>query len=375
MNSTSSQEEWYALSNYSKYEINKLGQVRNAQTKLVLKPKYQSSGIVYVSVVDNNGKRRYPRIERLVAEAFLSNDDIIKKTVIKHIDGDLENCSVDNLVWTEDPNLKTLHIVDDQVKPDYYTFYPLFEFPDSIYEINKMGQIRNKNTKKLLKGSIRDGYLAYTLLINKKIVFRFAHIMVAKQFIPNPDNKTVVNHIDENRANPCVDNLEWTTPSENTLHGSAMEKANMGKKKPINEYTLDGKYVRTWKSLIDLSRFFNKDYPNVNNRSHLQKALQINSKENTPKTPFANRIFIYYNGEFADRSFQVKQTNPRTYKNHTLDGVDVPDHYLFDKSNLKIDYMSILRNLYTGINGLSYIQKQAIKYAMNCIDELNNHSS
>jgi len=58
-----------------------------------------------------------------------------------------------------------------------------------------------------------------------------------------------------------------------------------------------------------------------------------------------------------------------------LDGVDIPNHYLFDESALKVDYMLVLNNLYTGINGLSFIQKQAIKYAMNCIDELYKQDS
>ncbi len=376
MSSTPLQQEWYVLADYPKYEINKLGQIRSVQTKRIIKPQYRTTGVGYITVVANNGKRHYPTIERLVAETFLVNENPIKYSSIKHIDGDLANCSVDNLIWAEDDDLKSLHIVETQEKPEeYYFFYPLIEFPDSMYEINKMGQIRNRKSGKLLKGAIRDGYLAYTLLINKKIVFRFAHIMVAKQFIPNPENKTIVNHIDENRINPCVDNLEWTTPSENTLYGNSQAKANLGRKKPINEYTLDGTYVRTWKSLIDLSRFFNSLYPNVNNKSNLQRVLLNNTKENTLKIPIANRIFIYFNGEYGSQTFQIKKTNPRAYKNHSLDGVDIPNHYLFDESALKVDYMLVLNNLYTGINGLSFIQKQAIKYAMNCIDELYKQDS
>lgn len=372
MNSTFSQQDWYALPDYPKYEINKLGQVRNAQTELILKPQHQTTGVVYVIVTDKSGKRHYPHIERLVAEMFLINTNPAKYTTIRHIDGDLNNCCVENLIWAEDEAIKEMHIVDGQEKAeDYYVFYPLTEFPDSMYEINKMGQIRNRKSQKILKGTIKDGYLAYTLLIDKKVVFRFAHIMVARQFIPNPDKKTIVNHIDENRANPCIDNLEWTTPSENTLYGNAQTKANLGRKKPINEYTLDGNYVRTWKSLIDLSRFFSQTHPDVNNRSNLQRILLNNSKENTLKIPLANRVFIYFKGEYDNKQFQIKKTNLKKYKNYTLDGIEVPIQYLYDESEFNTDYMLVLSSLYTENNGLSYLQRKAIKYAMDCIDELN----
>ena len=45
------------------------------------------------------------------------------------------------------------------------------------------------------------------MYIDRKIYYRQAHILVARQFIPNPDNKPIVNHKDENKMNPCVDNL------------------------------------------------------------------------------------------------------------------------------------------------------------------------
>ena len=80
-----------------------------------------------------------------------------------------------------------------------------------------MGQIRNKRTKNILKPQIKNaGYLVYTLYIDRKIYYRQAHILVARQFIPNPDNKPFVNHIDGCRSNNNVNNLEWVTSAENT---------------------------------------------------------------------------------------------------------------------------------------------------------------
>ena len=53
---------------------------------------------------------------------------------------------------------------------------------------------------------------------------RYLHRIVAKTFIPNPENKEQVNHKDGNRANNCVDNLEWVTQLENTKHAKDILK-------------------------------------------------------------------------------------------------------------------------------------------------------
>ena len=63
------------------------------------------------------------------------------------------------------------------------------------------------------------GYLRVTLSKNNRHVTQSVHRLLALTFIPNPDNKPQVNHIDSNRMNNKVDNLEWVTCSENVLHG------------------------------------------------------------------------------------------------------------------------------------------------------------
>lgn len=62
------------------------------------------------------------------------------------------------------------------------------------------------------------------------------HRLVALNFIPNPENKYTVNHIDHNKSNNHINNLEWCTNQENQIH-----KVNSGlvKVKPIIQYDLN----------------------------------------------------------------------------------------------------------------------------------------
>lgn len=80
------------------------------------------------------------------------------------------------------------------------------------YQISNLGRMR-KNT--LVHPFVdKKGY--HRVYIRRKCYS--IHRLVAESFIPNPDNKEQVNHIDSNPRNNKVENLEWVTPSENILH-------------------------------------------------------------------------------------------------------------------------------------------------------------
>lgn len=67
-----------------------------------------------------------------------------------------------------------------------------------------------------LTGGVENGrYYAFAL---NNMPEKYLHRLVAKQFIPNPENKLTVNHIDGNKLNNHVDNLEWATYAENFQH-------------------------------------------------------------------------------------------------------------------------------------------------------------
>lgn len=91
------------------------------------------------------------------------------------------------------------------------------------YEISSYGNIRNNKTKRPITiNNRKDGYS--TLSINKKSYS--VHRLVALTFIENPHNKLTVNHIDKNKHNNNVNNLEWATYKEQYLHSATIHKNN-----------------------------------------------------------------------------------------------------------------------------------------------------
>lgn len=108
---------------------------------------------------------------------------------------------------------------------------------EGFYEVSNLGRIRStdriveskrgplKYKGKLLSPSPNsDGYLTVNLCKSGKKKNVKVHQVVAKAFIPNPNNFPEVNHIDENKANNQVTNLEWCTRKHNMNHGTALER-------------------------------------------------------------------------------------------------------------------------------------------------------
>jgi hypothetical protein len=92
----------------------------------------------------------------------------------------------------------------------------LTEYPN--YKIDKFGNIFNLKDKQLKLVKSKRGYLEVNLYNQGKCTLKAVHRLVAIHFISNPENKPQVNHIDGNKLNNCVNNLEWCTNSENQKH-------------------------------------------------------------------------------------------------------------------------------------------------------------
>ena len=251
--------------NLNNYEISVFGNIRNKNTKRILKKQSINDGYLHIRL----NKKSYS-VHRLVAITFLNN--LNNKPTVNHIDKNKQNNKLENLEWatyTEQKNhSKTILTnnnrgiwkinlntndkikkydtikeagIDVNGKEDSYKnisscalgktksaygfkweydnekiidteIWKPFKFEKMKYQkyfVSNFGRI--KNGDRILKKIIDNN--GYSNVHNKLI-----HIIVANNFIENPNNYNIVNHKDGNKLNNYVDNLEWVTSQINAIH-------------------------------------------------------------------------------------------------------------------------------------------------------------
>lgn len=143
---------------------------------------------------------------------------------------------------------------------------------EGIYEVSSCGNIRNSHTGAVLKPQLfRSGYLAVYLYKQKERKTFKVHRLVSIAFLDAPnEGETQINHKDMNKLNNNVENLEWCTPSYNVHHswvnGGRLknEEALMkALRKPIEQRTIGGKYIKTWTSLSEAARCLGINVSNI----------------------------------------------------------------------------------------------------------------
>jgi len=146
---------------------------------------------------------------------------------------------------------------------------------EDIYEVSNFGNVRSLNHKVntgiknqnyvIMRGrnlhiyqDKPNDYKYVKLCKNNKITKKYIHRLVAIAFIPNYNDLPVVNHIDGDKENNNIDNLEWCTAQENTQHAfkTNLIPIKKGAKhhyaKKIIQYDKNGNFIKEWGSIIDV---------------------------------------------------------------------------------------------------------------------------
>ena len=123
------------------------------------------------------------------------------------------------------------------------------------YEVSNLGKVRNIKSGRVLKTSLNNnGYLRLFLCKNNKRKHLYLHRIIATAFIDNPDVKPCVNHIDENKLNNDLSNLEWCTVRENLIHGTRTKRVAEKLSQKVIQLDLNDNILNVFKSMRQAER-------------------------------------------------------------------------------------------------------------------------
>jgi hypothetical protein len=154
---------------------------------------------------------------------------------------------------------------------------------EGLYQVSNYGRVKSLERKNIFYCGLRKehlerpteekilnynksnrGYLQVCLTKDGKSKTYTVHRLVAKAFLPNLKNKKQVNHIDGNKENNSIDNLEWVTSSENNKHAFITGLNKPHNMRKVNQYDLQGNFIKQWNSITDFLKENNLNLKNSN---------------------------------------------------------------------------------------------------------------
>ena len=253
--------------NYSNYLIYEDGTILNKVSKIVLRvfePKIVKRK--RVRLINDQGEKLELDLAHIVAELFLENPKGYK--FIKHLDGNILNNHYRNLEYVHSLLEKPYEEIEGEEWRD------IKDMED--YQVSNKGRIKNKHNNFLMKESDHFGYTRVGIGTNKYYV----HRLVAIAFIPNPENKPSVDHINRNAKDNILENLRWATSKEQSANQTI---TNGGCYKKINRIDIKSDEIKEYKDIHEVIEYIISTTTETDKRSIENKirACCTNRKENT----------------------------------------------------------------------------------------------
>jgi hypothetical protein len=225
----------------------------------------------------------------------------------------------------------------------------------SNYEVSSFGNVRNKNTGRILKASSIGGYCSVGLSNIKFQKTYSVHQLVAKAFIPNPENKPQVNHKDKNGLNNNINNLEWVSNKENSIHRSAGVKQTTNQK--LNVYRKDinsEEILEKYNSIQEASNWVINNVPNLKNIKSIQSGISYAIK-GTYKSSFGYKWTLC----------ESESLENEEWKEIVINNVKQEGYYVSNLGRFKNKKGVIMKDYKPHHSGYIYLRVNIQKYALH----------
>jgi hypothetical protein len=259
------------IKNYDNYYIYDNGDVFNIKTKKMLDGSIGKNGYKYYRLSKENTKKMF-YAHRLVAEYFIDNFDNLP--VVNHKDGNKLNNNVDNLEWVSySENMEHFHsTIKKNSKNKKIQKYNgdlegeiwIETINNSNYKVSNYGRVWNITNNNILSPSETSGYHKVRLSKNGETSDWLVHKLVFCSFNNeiNIDKNFVIDHIDGNKHNNCLNNLRKISISDNVQKAYYEQKLNSNIK-PVSQYDLDNNFIATYPSSREAGRQLGLDSSSI----------------------------------------------------------------------------------------------------------------
>jgi hypothetical protein len=221
------------------------------------------------------------------------------------------------------------------------------------YEVSSFGNIRNYKTGRILKQAKKGGYCSVGLS-NKNTKSYSVHQLVAKAFIPNPQNKLQVNHLDKNGFNNNFKNLEWVTNKENSIHRSKNIKQTTNQNIEIYRINIDtDEILENYESIEDGAKWVVEQ--KLSDKFHSARTCISCCVKNLTKSSYG----------FKWKKIEQNDLDNEEWREIVINNIKTPGYYVSSLGRFKNKKGIIMKDYKPHHSGYVYLRVNVQKYALH----------